>query len=449
MSLENLKIISPEELIDKRLSGLEDTPKLGTAAMQERFDAHPDANTEAINQNARTQNLNNEKLISKDNNIPYTPTGDYNPATKKYVDDTVKLSGVITKEDIDRWNDELLHDKIIKNQDEWEEMLLSPVWNDAKRILLSCTVTASGDIIVPPNVRLIDFAPDAELIFTALSDDEKIFGNVQNIFCTLKNPNISIIAQSGFEGGYLQILNFNCIENLKLTASGFTQGTSLRTYELIKNCRNISAPQVTVFGDADANVKTRIFCDSSNISNAVADLFYSNSSTGEASVFFNCTNITSAKILRCSTGPSGGVLFACSGITAAMFSPDQNEKFKSCSNVLDSTPMFITGTYTGDGKFYSPTGPDNFGAGRMIELGFTPSCVILTHQGRFRDYVTGANGYKEFGGIAYPGSATKQGAIGFMIKESGFMVNGDMAPAGSPGNYTNLSGEVYNYIAFK
>ena len=30
-----------------------------------------------------------QNILTKDNTTPYTPTGDYNPATKKYVDDTI------------------------------------------------------------------------------------------------------------------------------------------------------------------------------------------------------------------------------------------------------------------------------------------------------------------------------------------------------------------------
>lgn len=34
--------------------------------------------------------VNMENILTKDNEIPYTPTKDYHPATKKYVDDAVK-----------------------------------------------------------------------------------------------------------------------------------------------------------------------------------------------------------------------------------------------------------------------------------------------------------------------------------------------------------------------
>ncbi len=63
--MEQLLKITQEELTDKRITGLEDTPGLSATAMQARFDAHPDRNTEVINENARRQDLNNAEILKE------------------------------------------------------------------------------------------------------------------------------------------------------------------------------------------------------------------------------------------------------------------------------------------------------------------------------------------------------------------------------------------------
>ena len=51
--------ITQQELSDKLISGLDDTPGFSVSSMQARFDAHPNKNTEVINQHAFAQNQNN------------------------------------------------------------------------------------------------------------------------------------------------------------------------------------------------------------------------------------------------------------------------------------------------------------------------------------------------------------------------------------------------------
>lgn len=60
--------ITQQELSDKLISGLDDTPEFSVSSMQARFDAHPNKNTEVINQHAAAQNQNNsdfEKRITE------------------------------------------------------------------------------------------------------------------------------------------------------------------------------------------------------------------------------------------------------------------------------------------------------------------------------------------------------------------------------------------------
>ena len=60
--MQQLAKITQEELKDKRLTGMEDTPNLSALDMQARFDAHPDKNTQVININADIQNSVNAEL---------------------------------------------------------------------------------------------------------------------------------------------------------------------------------------------------------------------------------------------------------------------------------------------------------------------------------------------------------------------------------------------------
>ena len=45
-----------------------------------------------------------QNFLAKDNTTPYTPSGDYNPATKKFVEDSVSGSGNVTPSQVERWD---------------------------------------------------------------------------------------------------------------------------------------------------------------------------------------------------------------------------------------------------------------------------------------------------------------------------------------------------------
>lgn len=62
MPLTELREIIQADLVGKLHTGLPDSPELGTLGMQQLLDAHPNLNSEVINQNARTQNSNNITL---------------------------------------------------------------------------------------------------------------------------------------------------------------------------------------------------------------------------------------------------------------------------------------------------------------------------------------------------------------------------------------------------
>lgn len=63
--MEQLKTISQTDLTGKLHVGQDDSPALGTLGMQQLFDAHPNVNTDIINQNATTQNANNADLDTR------------------------------------------------------------------------------------------------------------------------------------------------------------------------------------------------------------------------------------------------------------------------------------------------------------------------------------------------------------------------------------------------
>lgn len=60
--LKELKNITQAQLAGKLHLGQADSPDLGTRGMQALFDAHPNLNTDTINENARIQNENNAQL---------------------------------------------------------------------------------------------------------------------------------------------------------------------------------------------------------------------------------------------------------------------------------------------------------------------------------------------------------------------------------------------------
>lgn len=85
----------------------EQGPKGDTGEKGEKGDPGSDAsvtkqNVEAVLTGDITSHTHDTRYIAKDNTTEYTPTADYHPATKKYVDDTVAavdLNGYLTKTD--------------------------------------------------------------------------------------------------------------------------------------------------------------------------------------------------------------------------------------------------------------------------------------------------------------------------------------------------------------
>lgn len=157
--METLVKILPADLVGKLHTGQSDSPELGTVGMQQLLDAHPKLIDEKFNSAVGAQNANNEitqahidstdnphgvtkehvglskcdntadadkpvstaqkkaitdvqtgvdnlkeNVLTKDNTIPFTPTGDYHPATRKYVLDSINTSGNVTPEQTDYWN---------------------------------------------------------------------------------------------------------------------------------------------------------------------------------------------------------------------------------------------------------------------------------------------------------------------------------------------------------
>ena len=118
--MQELQKILPSDLIGKLLEGLPDTPELSMLEMQRRFDAYPKLIGEKLNDTVDAQNANNTEfeaaiaeipkkadatnVLTKDNTVPYTPTEDNHPATRKYVLDSINTSGNVTPEQTDYWN---------------------------------------------------------------------------------------------------------------------------------------------------------------------------------------------------------------------------------------------------------------------------------------------------------------------------------------------------------
>ena len=102
--METLVKILPADLVGKLHTGQSDSPELGTVGMQQLFDAHPKLIDEKFNALVDAQNANNALVLPKGGTTPYTPTGDYDPATRKYVLDSINTSGNVTPEQTDYWN---------------------------------------------------------------------------------------------------------------------------------------------------------------------------------------------------------------------------------------------------------------------------------------------------------------------------------------------------------
>lgn len=98
--METLVKILPADLTGKLHVGQADTPGIGTLEFQEFMDSHPNVIDAKFNALVDAQNANNALILPKGGTTPYTPTGDNDPATKKYVQDTLNASGSVTPEQI-------------------------------------------------------------------------------------------------------------------------------------------------------------------------------------------------------------------------------------------------------------------------------------------------------------------------------------------------------------
>lgn len=98
--METLVKILPADLTGKLHVGQPDSPTLGTLEMQTLMDAHANTIDAKFNAMVDAQNANNALVLPKGGTTPFTPTGDYDPATKKYVQDSLNASGSVTPEQI-------------------------------------------------------------------------------------------------------------------------------------------------------------------------------------------------------------------------------------------------------------------------------------------------------------------------------------------------------------
>lgn len=93
-----LRKITDADLVGVGVLGQPDTPNLSAREMQLAVEGIPrEVLIPVINENAEAQDAinaaqeeTNAQILRRDNTEAYTPGGDYQPATKKFVEDTVK-----------------------------------------------------------------------------------------------------------------------------------------------------------------------------------------------------------------------------------------------------------------------------------------------------------------------------------------------------------------------
>ena len=94
-------------------------------------------------ENWRPFRVSANDVLTKDNTSVYTPTADYQPATKKYVDDKVASSG----------GGGSTKSVTISTSAEWDEMVAKPDWGGVEIVYLNANIESSIRIIdVPKNV---------------------------------------------------------------------------------------------------------------------------------------------------------------------------------------------------------------------------------------------------------------------------------------------------------
>lgn len=88
--------ITAADLVGKGVIGQPDVPGLPTAQMQAKVEEIVrDVVIPTVNANSTAQDAINLQILRKDNTDAWTPTTDYHPATKKYIDDLALSAGAV------------------------------------------------------------------------------------------------------------------------------------------------------------------------------------------------------------------------------------------------------------------------------------------------------------------------------------------------------------------
>lgn len=185
--METLVKILPADLVGKLHTGQSDSPELGTVGMQQLLDAHPNLIDEKFNSAVDIQNKNNTEfeaaiaeipkkadatnVLTKDNTVPYTPTEDNHPATRKYVLDSINTSGNVTPEQTDYWNG-----KSDKSTAE-TAILASAGWSDNQQTLSVDGATATNIIEIAVD-KAATLEQEAAFYAAALKDGGQDDGTI-------------------------------------------------------------------------------------------------------------------------------------------------------------------------------------------------------------------------------------------------------------------------------
>jgi hypothetical protein len=191
--------------------------------------------------------------LSKDNTEAYTPSADYNPATKKYVDDAVKGieipdggSGVVNINIDQTYNPtsenpqsgkavaealrgventgggQSVYDKVITTQAEFDELISSDTWLGCKVIGLACDVEITSPVVIPETVRTFEGAGGTRIISVPLTNEN------YTTACYLSTTGNVAVNNIDF--------NFNLDEELTV---GVIRLYGVKGIQHIKNCRVI------------------------------------------------------------------------------------------------------------------------------------------------------------------------------------------------------------------
>lgn len=229
-----------------------------------------------------------------------------------------------------------IYDVVIKTQEQFDELIASTTWLDAKSVALIGSFTCAKSLIVPANVVQIDGFNNCTIDYTLTgSSTTSYLIKGTNMSSNSSISNIMVKCWTTRDSyGFYECKNLtNCVAN---------NGSSSQTGYGFGNCTNLinCVTKIQTKGPGTYSRMTG-FDNCTNLINCTADK-YSSARAGSSSLGFNnCTNLTNCIANNANGGGTNAGFIYCSNlnncIVSASFDGNDYFSFHTCTNLTDCT----------------------------------------------------------------------------------------------------------------